>query len=66
MNKNSNLLLDTSIPLGLGMALAQDTGAMQYFATLPMPEKQAIIDKAHAVKTKEEMQALVSGLATKN
>lgn len=45
------------LPLGMGMALAQDTVAMERFATLPEAEKQAVIDGAHAAKSKEEMRA---------
>lgn len=45
------------LPLGMGMALAQDTAAMERFASLPDAEKQAVIDGAHAVRSKAEMQA---------
>lgn len=47
------------LPLGLGMALAQDTVAMERFATLSEAEKQAIIDRAHAVRSKAEMRAFI-------
>jgi len=47
------------LPLGLGMALAQDTVAMERFATLPEAEKQAIVDRAHAVRSKAEMRAFI-------
>lgn len=45
------------LPLGMGMALAQDTVAMERFASLPEEEKRAVIDGAHAVRSKTEMQA---------
>lgn len=47
------------MPLGLGMALAQDTVAMERFATLSEAEKQAVIDRAHAVRSKAEMRAFI-------
>lgn len=47
------------LPLGLGMALAQDTVAMERFATLSEAEKQAVIDRAHAVRSKAEMRAFI-------
>lgn len=51
------------LPLGLGMALSQNEAAMQRFETLPDEEKQAVIQRAHAVSSKQEMDALVAGLA---
>ena len=45
------------LPLGMGMALAQDTAAMERFAALPEEEKRAVIDGAHAVRSKAEMRA---------
>lgn len=50
------------LPLGLGMALAQNEAAMQQFASLSQEERQAVIEKAHAVSSKQEMEALVNGL----
>ena len=50
------------LPLGFGMALAQHPEAMARFAALPEAEQQAIIDGAHAVRSKQEMQAYVENL----
>ena len=50
------------LPLGLGMALAQHPEAMARFAGLSGEEQQAIIDGAHAVRSKQEMQAYVENL----
>lgn len=50
------------LPLGLGMALAQHPEAMARFAGLSEEEQQAIIDGAHAVRSKQEMQAYVENL----
>ena len=47
----------TDLPLGMSMALAQDSAAMERFAALPEAEKQAVIDGAHAVRSKTEMRA---------
>jgi 2,3-bisphosphoglycerate-independent phosphoglycerate mutase len=51
------------LPLGLGMALAQNENAMRRFEALGEEEKQAVIDRARAVSSKREMESLVSGLA---
>lgn len=54
----------TDLPLGMGMALALDTTAMERFASMPDAEKQAVIDGARAVQSKEEMQAYLQKALT--
>lgn len=53
---------DFELPLGFGMALAQNEGAMQAFEGLSAAEKRAVIEKTHTVHSKREMQALVNSL----
>lgn len=50
------------LPLGLGMALAQNEAAMQRFTSMTEAEKQALIAQCHQVKSKREMQQLVNQL----
>lgn len=50
------------IPMGLGMALAQNVDAMNRFAALPESEKQSIIAHTHSIQSKKEMQAYVASL----
>lgn len=50
------------LPLGFGMALAQNEGAMQRFEALSQAEKTAILEKTHSVRSKREMQSLVKSL----
>jgi len=45
------------------MALAQNEAAMHRFENLTETEKQSILQQAHSVHSKAEMQQLVSGLA---
>lgn len=54
------------LPLGFGMALAQNERAMQRFEALSDGEKQSLLARAHAVSSKREMQALVDGLLPPN
>ena len=54
------------LPLGLGMALAQNEAAMKRFEALPEAEKKAFTQRAHAVRSKQEMRRLVAGLAEKS
>lgn len=52
------------MPLGLGMALAQNPKAMQKFANLTENKKQEIIQGTHTVSSKEEMQQYVERIIT--
>ncbi len=50
--------MDTNeLPLGMGMALAQDVGAMERFSALPEAEKQSLINGARAARSSAEMRA---------
>ena len=51
------------VPIGFGMALAQNTAAMNHYAQLSEEQKQEILDKAHSVRSEREMYNLVAGLA---
>lgn len=50
------------LPLGLGMALAQNELTMQCFESMSETEKAAFVAKTHAVNSKREMQRLVNSL----
>ena len=60
MNNQSSKGIE--MPLGLGMALAQNQAAMQAFSALPRERQQQIIDHTHAVTSKQQMQAFVSDI----
>lgn len=51
------------MPVGLGMALAQNPEAVSRFASMNEYEKQELINAAHAVSSKEEMRRLVNNIA---
>lgn len=50
------------LPLGFGMALAQNEAAMKRFESLTEPEKLSVIERTRQVRSREEMLRLVSGL----
>lgn len=50
------------LPLGLGMALAQNEAAMAKFESMSDEDKRAFVDKTHSVNSKAEMRALVNSL----
>ena len=58
-----DLLSDNELPLGLGMALARNTEALDRFAAMTPEQQQRIIDRTHAVESKAEMQQLVRQIA---
>ncbi len=51
------------IPIGFGLALAQNTAAMNRYAHLNVQQKQDILNKAHNVRNEKEMYSLVASLA---
>ncbi|MGM9680308.1 MAG: hypothetical protein ACI3XR_02265 [Eubacteriales bacterium] len=53
------------MPIGLGMALAQNPEAMEKFVGLSDEKKQAFIEGCHSVKSKEEMHRYVQTLLSK-
>ena len=50
------------VPIGFGMALAVNEPAMNAYAAMTENEKQAIINKAHHVRSEREMHDLVASL----
>ena len=56
----------TEVPIGFGMALAQNEDAMNTFAMMTKEEKQAIWNKAHQARSEKEMNTLVASLANNN
>jgi uncharacterized protein YdeI (YjbR/CyaY-like superfamily) len=62
--KDTNLTKG-DVPLGLGMAFAQNLNAMKYFTSLTEEGRREIINKAHYIKSREEMTEFVDVLAKK-
>ncbi len=58
----ANYVDGPGIPLGLGMALAQNQEAMNRFATMTHADQQAFIARTHLAQSKEEMRSLVQSL----
>lgn len=51
------------VPIGFGMALAMNQPAMNAYAAMTENQKQAILNKAHNVRSEREMHDLVVSLA---
>lgn len=52
------------VPIGFGMALAQNEAAMLRYAGLDEQQKQDILNRAHNVRSEKEMYTLVASLAS--
>ena len=59
MNTGKN----ADLPLGLGMALMQNTDAFLYFSALDKAEQASIIEQSKQVKSRSEMKSFVSSLS---
>lgn len=57
-------LNDNAVPIGFGMALAQNIGAMQHFSGMTEAEKEEILNRARDAKSKDEMESLIDSLHT--
>ena len=66
MNNPNNLINGYGIPMGFGMALAQNSSALNYFSSLSEKEQQAIIEKTHGIRSKQEMQSFVGNMFSIN
>ena len=51
------------VPIGFGMALAVNEPAMNAYSAMTEDQKQAILNKAHNVRSEKEMHDLVASLA---
>jgi len=52
----------TQLPLGFGMALAMNEGAMRGYASLTETEREHLIMRCKDARSKEEMQKIVDSL----
>ena len=56
--------MELELPLGFGMALAQNEAAMKRFEALSEAEKQAVVQSTHSIRSKADMRRLVAGLGS--
>lgn len=65
MDNPNNFVNGYGIPMGFGMALAQNSRAMAYFSSLSEEQRKSIIDGTHSINSKQEMQSYVNNLVDK-
>lgn len=51
------------VPIGFGMALAMNPPALSAYSAMTEEQKQAIMNKAHNVRSEKEMHDLVASLS---
>ncbi len=51
------------VPIGFGMALAQNQAAVNAYAMMTKEQKSAVLAKAHAARSEKEMRQIISALA---
>lgn len=51
------------IPLGFGMALAQNSEAMRAFSNLSEQEQKQCVERTHQIGSKSEMRSFVQSIA---
>ncbi len=57
-----NFVNGEEIPLGFGMALAQNPEAMDVFSSLTQQQRRQVLDKTRNIRSKEEMRSYVDSL----
>ena len=58
-----NFVNGKDIPLGFGMALAQNSEAMTRFSAMSEEQRRQLIEGTHSVSSKKEMQGYVDRIA---
>ena len=51
------------VPIGFGMALAQNEAAVNAYAMMTKEQKKAILEKAHNARSEAEMHRIVNSIA---
>ena len=57
-----NFVDGPGVPLGFGMALAQNPDAMDVFSSLTGEQRKRVLDKTHRISSRAEMRAYVDSL----
>lgn len=53
----------SEVPIGFGMALAQNEKAVNAYAMMTKEQKNAILAKAHKARSEQEMRRIVASIA---
>lgn len=53
----------SKVPIGFGMALAQNEKALNAYAVMTKEQKASVLEKAHHAASEEQMRQLVAEIA---
>ncbi|MGN1000138.1 MAG: hypothetical protein ACI4PO_11355 [Faecousia sp.] len=53
----------SQVPIGFGMALAQNEKALNAYAVMTKEQKNAVLEKAHHAASAEQMRQIVAEIA---
>lgn len=59
MNKNEK----PKLPIGLGTALAENTGALKYFSELSAEKQREVIEHTNTISSRTELRNFVRNMA---
>ena len=62
MKMRENYVNGPGVPLGFGMALAQNPTAMDVFSALSEAQRRQVLEKSRRIRSKEEMRSYVDSL----
>ena len=62
MDISSTKIYAPDMPMGLDIALAKNETAKNYFYALSEPAQKQIIERAHTIRSKEDMQAYADSI----
>lgn len=60
--KNDEFNPLAELPLGFGMMLAQDAGALAYFSQLEPGLREQVVSRAHSASSRKEIRSMVDAL----
>lgn len=50
------------VPIGFGLALAQNEAAMRIYGSMTESEREAVLSRAHGARSEKEMAQIVSSI----
>ena len=62
MKMRENYVNGPGVPLGFGMALAQNPTAMDVFSALSEDQRRQVLEKSRRIRSKAEMRSYVDSL----
>lgn len=62
----NDLFNGEGVPIGFGMALAQNARALDRFCKLSDSERKTVVEEARSLRSKQEMREYVDGISNRS